>query len=67
VAYLVDTHTHMNTNFAFFFTSVLIKKNLRLRVAGQRRLTISRLRVPNLDGSIIAAADNFLSIRAPRH
>jgi len=34
---------------------------------GQRRLTISRLRVPNLDGSINAAAGNLLSIGSPRH
>jgi len=34
---------------------------------GQRRLAISRLRVPNLDGGIPAAAGNLLSIGAPRH
>jgi len=34
---------------------------------GQGRLAISRLRVPNLDGFVITAADNFLSIGAPRH
>ena len=34
---------------------------------GQGRLAISRLRVPNLDGFVIAAAGNLLSIRAPRH
>ena len=36
-------------------------------MAGQRRLTISRLRVPNLDGAVMAAARNLLSIGAPRH
>ena len=34
---------------------------------GQRRLVTSRLRVPNLDGFVITAAGNMLSIRAPRH
>ena len=34
---------------------------------GQRRLAISRLRVPNLDSVVIAAAGNLLSIGAPRH
>ena len=33
----------------------------------QRRLAISRLRVPNLDGSVATAAGNLLSIGAPRH
>ena len=42
-------------------------KNLRVRVPGQRRLAISRLRVPNLDGSIPVAAGKLLSIGAPRH
>ena len=36
-------------------------------MAGQRRLTISRLRVPNLDSFVIAAAGNLLSIGTPRH
>jgi len=43
------------------------KKNLHLRVPGQRRLAISRLQVPNLDGFVITAAGNLLSIGAPRH
>ena len=34
---------------------------------GQRRLAISRLRVPNLDGTVPIAAGNLFSIRAPRH
>ena len=34
---------------------------------GQRRLATSRLRVPNLDGFVITAAGNLLSIGAPRH
>ena len=38
-----------------------------MRVPGQRRLAISRLRVPYLDGFVIAAAGNLLSIGAPRH
>jgi len=33
----------------------------------QRRLAISRLRVPNLDGCVATAAGNLLSIWAPRH
>jgi len=33
----------------------------------QGRLSISRSRVPNLDGCVIAAAGNFLSIGTPRH
>jgi len=43
------------------------KKNVQKRVPGQRRLAISRLRVPNLDGVVTAAAGNLLSIGAPRH
>ena len=34
---------------------------------GQRRLAISRLRIPNLDGFVIATAGNLLSIGTPRH
>ena len=45
-----------------------LKKNVRAQVFGQRRLAISRLRVPNLDGCVIAAAaGNLLSIGTPRH
>ena len=33
----------------------------------QRRLAISRLRVPNLDGLVDTAAGNLLSIGTPRH
>ena len=44
-----------------------LEKNLLARVPGQRRLAISRLRVPNLDGFVMAAAGNLLSIGAPRH
>jgi len=65
VACLMDTPRNMI--FLFFCCSMLIKKNLPIRVPGQRRLAISRLRVPNLDGSVIAAAGNLFSIRAPRH
>ena len=36
-------------------------------MTGQGRLAIWRLRVPNLDGSVIAAAGNLLSIGALRH
>jgi len=36
-------------------------------VPGQRRLAISRLRVPNLDGSVGTAAGNLCSIGTPRH
>ena len=35
--------------------------------SAQRRLAISRLRVPNLDGIVLAAAGNLFSIGAPRH
>ena len=42
-------------------------KPVRARVPGQRRLAISRLRVPNLDGAVIVAAGNLLSIGAPCH
>jgi len=42
-------------------------KNLLARVPGQRRLAISRLRVPNLDGFVVAAAGNLFSIGTPRH
>jgi hypothetical protein len=41
--------------------------NIPVRVPGQGRLAISRLRVPNLDGAVATAAGNLLSIRAPRH
>ena len=34
---------------------------------GQRRLAISRSRVPNLDGSVPTAAGNLLSIGTPLH
>ena len=34
---------------------------------GQRRLAISRLRVPNLDGFVDTTAGNLFSIGAPRH
>ena len=44
-----------------------LKENLRVRVPGQRRLAISRLRVPNLDGVVRTAAGNLLSIGAPCH
>ena len=44
-----------------------LEKNLQMRVPGQRRLAISRLRVPNLDGFVTATAGNFLSIGTPRH
>jgi len=42
-------------------------KHLPLRVPGQRRLAISRSRVPNLDGFVLAAAGNLLSIGTPHH
>ena len=43
-------------------------KNLPIRVPPhQRRLAISRLRVPNLDGFVPTDAGNLLSIGAPRH
>jgi len=45
----------------------LIKRNVPARVLIQRRLAISRLRVPNLDGAVATAAGNFLSIGAPCH
>jgi len=38
-----------------------------MRVPGQRRLAISRSRVPNLDGFVATATSNLLSIGAPRH
>jgi len=44
-----------------------LKEILRATVAPQRRLAISRLRVPNLDGIVPATADNFRSGGAPRH
>ena len=53
--------------FLMFCCSMLIKKNLPIRVPGQRRLAISRLRVPNLDGVIIATARNCFSIGTPNH
>ena len=44
-----------------------LKENLLALVPPQRRLTISRLRVPNLDGFVIATAGNLLSIGTPHH
>jgi len=44
-----------------------LEKNLLMRVPGHRRLEISRLRVPNLDGFVPTTAGNLLSIGAPRH
>jgi len=41
-------------------------KNLLARVPGQRRLAISRSRVPNLDGFVTTAAGNFFAIGTPR-
>ena len=38
-----------------------------LPMPGQRRLAISRSRVPNLDGFVTTAAGNLLSIGTPRH
>ena len=38
-----------------------------LPMPGQRRLAISRSRVPDLDGFVTTAAGNLLSIGAPRH
>jgi len=53
--------------FLFFCFGMLIEKNLLIRVPGQRRLAISRSRVPNLDGFVIAAAGNLFSIGTPHH
>ena len=44
-----------------------LEKNLPAQVPGHRRLAISRLRVPNLDGAVATAAGNLLSVRAPCH
>jgi len=44
-----------------------LKKNLQIRVPGQGRLAISRLRVPNLDSFVPAATGDLFSIGAPRH
>ena len=44
-----------------------LEKNLQIRVPPQRRLAISRLRVPNLDAVVRTAAGNLLSIGAPCH
>jgi len=38
-----------------------------MRVPGQIRLAIFRLRVPNLDGFVATAAGNLFSIWTPRH
>jgi len=53
--------------FVYFPSTLLEEKIIPQRVAGQRRLAISRLRVPKLDGAVATAAGNLLSIRAPRH
>ena len=55
--------------FIIIIPSIVFARVLRiiLRVPPQRRLAISRLRVPNLDGFVIATAGNLLSIGAPRH
>ena len=42
-------------------------KNLPIPVPPQRRLAISRLRVPNLDVLVLTATGNLFSIGAPRH
>jgi len=59
---LQEVSTRINTN-----REEKIEQNLHVRVPGQRRLAISRLRVPNLDGIVHTAAGNFFSIGAPRH
>ena len=41
--------------------------NLLVQVPGQRRLAISRLQVPNLDGFVKTAAGDLFSIGTPRH
>jgi len=43
------------------------QKPRRVVATAQRRLTISRLRVPNLDDAVTTAARNLLSIGAPHH
>jgi len=64
----MDTPRNMILLFScFFVSSMLIEKNLLIRVAGQRRLAISRLRVPNPDGFVIATAGNLHSIGTPHH
>ena len=61
------SHRYSERNMIVLLILYRIDKNLRVQVPGQRRLAISRLRVPNLDGSVPTAAGNLLSIGAPRH
>jgi len=53
--------------FVYFPSTSIEEKILLQRVPPQRRLAISRLRVPNFDGFVITTAGNLLSIGAPRH
>jgi len=64
--YVVFEHVFINKKLPFQVDYLTATQN-RNRVPGQRRLAISRLRVPNLDGSVIATAGNLLSIGTPRH
>jgi len=66
----VPGHRAVGIGFVFIIIiSIVFARALRIihRVPPQRRLAISRLRVPNLDGFVPAAAGNLLSIGAPRH
>ena len=51
----------------FLLASSGSKIILLARMPGQRRLAISRLRVPNLDAFVDATAGNLFSIGTPRH
>ena len=67
----VPGHRAVGIGFVFIFIppSIVLARALRIihRVPPHRRLAISRLRVPNLDGFVSATAGNLLSIGAPHH
>jgi len=63
----VAGHRAVGIGFVYITSIFACALRIILRVPPQRRLAISRLRVPNLDGFVIAAAGNLFSIGTPHH
>ena len=55
--------TPRNMIFLFFCCSMLIKKNLPIRVPGQRRLAMASGNVPDFDGAVVATASDKFAVR----
>ena len=56
-------HSNRNIKLVLFFCSILIEKNLQLRVPGQRRVAMTGGNVPDFDGLVFAAAGDKLAVR----